>query len=230
MKCLLTSRAARLGSMILVLTQSAVELSAQSTSAPTSATPSPRQLDLFGGGTLLRMEPGADLDRTGLAGWQASVTFFPAMGDGFASRFGVAGEFVQARRTPSLDDAQVPGTFVRLTERTFLAGPAIRLIRRQRLTSNLRVLFGVASLSTKFPDDRDQDGIAPGQEPASIGVFGDETVAAVGIGTAWEIRMAPGLALRVNPSALITRFAGQTQVGPRLTTGIVIRWQTAKGR
>jgi hypothetical protein len=30
------------------------------------------------------MVPGADLDRTGLAGWQAAVTFYPATGKGLS--------------------------------------------------------------------------------------------------------------------------------------------------
>jgi len=222
-------RASRCGLLILVLTLSAPELSAQSPAAAPSTASLPR-FDLFGGVTLLRMKPGPDLARTGLAGWQAAVTLFPVAGDGLVSRLGVAAEIVQARRTPSLDDVQVPGTSVQFIEHTFLVGPAFRIIRRERLTSNFRALFGVASLSTKFPGDHAQAGIARGEEPATIGVFANETVAAAGIGTAWEIRMTSRVALRVNPSVLLTRFADEIQVGPRLTTGIVVRWQSAKGR
>jgi hypothetical protein len=228
---LLIRKAARHGARLLfLLALSASDILAQETPARTSSIASATRLDVFGGVTLLRMEPGPDLDRTGLAGWQASVSLFPFRGDGFASRFGVAAELAQARRTPSLPDVLVPDTDVRLTQNTFVIGPAIRVVRRERLTTNFRVLVGVARVTATFPDDRIQDGILPGQSPASIGVFAEETTAAVAIGSAWDIRLASRMALRVNPSVLITRFGGQTQTTQRIATGIVFRWPAGKGR
>lgn len=196
---------------------------------PSEARPTTR-FDLFGGLTLVRMRPGTDTERTGLAGWQASATFYPFPGQGFRSRFGVAAEFVRARRTPALDEVQVPGTEVRITENTFLSGVAIRMIRGERVSSNMRVLVGVASVSTAIPRPLDQTGIGPGLTPRNIGVFEDETTFAMAFGGAWEIRVAPRVAVRVHPTALITRLGGETQLSPRLTTGMVFRWQRDKER
>ena len=199
-------------------------------SPPVSAAPPLARLDLFGGLTLLRTPPGPDLDRTGLAGWQASLTFYPATGEGFRSRLGLAAEVGGAHRTPPLDDAQVAGTYMRLTQHTILGGPVLRMVRRERVSTNVRVLVGIANLRTAFPSDRTQAGIGPGQTPGSIGVFEDATAFALSFGTAWEIRLAPRVALRVNPSLLLTQFGSDTQRTLRLSTGLVFRWQHGQGR
>jgi hypothetical protein len=187
------------------------------------------RIDIFGGLTLLRLVPGTDLDRTGLAGWQAALTMYPFKGDRSVSRLGFAAEVVGAQRTPTLDDTQVPGTKVELTENTFLFGPTLRLIRRERFSSNLRMLLGVARLRTSFPADLTQAGIASGATPGSIGVFNDENVFAASVGSAWEIRVSRLVAVRVNPSLLITRFHGGTQLTQRFSTGLVFRWYGQDG-
>jgi hypothetical protein len=183
------------------------------------------------------VRPGTDLDRAGLAGAQAAFTIHPFSGDGFRSRLGFAAEYLAARRTPELDDVrlpgtdvQLPGTKVRFTEQAFLAGPTVRMIRRERFSSQLRVLVGVARLETSFPSDLTQAGIAPGDTPSSIGVFGNDTALAASIGSAWEIRVSRVMAVRVNPSLLITRFHDDTQFGQRLSTGLVFRWYHGNGQ
>jgi hypothetical protein len=189
-----------------------------------NAPPAPPHLDVFGGLMLLRLTPGSDLDRAGVPGWQAALTVYPFGGDRWVSRLGFAAEVVGAQRTPALDDAQVPGAKVQLTENTFLFGPTLRLVRRERFSSNLRVLVGVARLRTGFPSDLAQDGIAPGETPGGIGVFEDDNAFAASVGSAWEIRVSRVVAVRLSPSMLITRFHGETQLAQRFSTGLVFRW------
>ena len=115
-------------------------------SPPSVATPSSQvspRLDASGGLTLARIEPGPDLDRQGLAGWHASIAVYPF------SRLGVAAELAGARRTPSLEDTRVPDAQVRLNQRTFLVGPSVRIIRRNRLSTSFRALFGVARVTAE---------------------------------------------------------------------------------
>lgn len=192
---------------------------------PTKTAPQTPLVEVYGGGGISFMKPGSDLDRTIQPGAQVSLNVSPfANSDSWTSRLGFAVEVGGTRRTTSLDSALVPSTQVRLTEGTVLAGPTFVTMRRGRLTSQFRPLFGVARLRSTFPTDLDQAGIAPGQPPSSIGVFEDEDSFAASIGSAWDIRLTRAFAVRINQGALITRFGGKTQFSQRVSTGIVFRW------
>jgi hypothetical protein len=190
--------------------------------SPPSVTPATSRisplLDVAGGLTLARMEAGPDLDRQNLAGWSASVALYPL------ARLGIAAEFAGTRRTASLADALVPDAEVRLNQRTFLVGPTVRIIRRSRLNTSLRALFGLARVTAEFPSDLVQNGILPGQTPADVGVFEDDTVFAAAIGSHWDITLSRTLGIRLNPSLLITRLGDETQLTQRFSTGLVVRF------
>jgi hypothetical protein len=117
-------------------------------------------------------------------------------------RAGSSAEIAGARRTPSLSDAAVPDTQVRLSETTFLIGPAIRIVQRERFCTSGRLLFGAARITSSFPSDLVQSRIAPGQTPASIGVFQDQTAFAFGFGSTLDITVTPSVALRFSPGLL----------------------------
>ena len=180
--------------------------------------------DLSAGFTLVRMEPGPSLDRTALLGWNASFAAFPF------GRFGLAAEVAGGGRTPSVADALVAETKVRLRQNSFLAGPAVRIIRTRRLTTSFRALFGVARVTAELPSELVQDGMVPGQAPASIGLFEDETVFAAAFGSNWDVRLSDSWALRLNPSLLLTGLGDETQVSPRFSTGFVFRPGGGRGR
>jgi hypothetical protein len=97
-----------------------------------------------------------------------------------------------------------------------------------RFTSRARALFGVAHVSSEFPTDAINAGIAPGQTPQDIGIFEDETVFAAAFGTAWDVRLTRALAVRLNPTLMLTRFSGETQVTQRFSTGLVV-WFGPRG-
>lgn len=182
-------------------------------------------LEVFGGGSISFMKPGEDLGRTWQPGAQVSVNISPfANSDSWTRRLGFTVEAGGVRHTTSLDDALVPSAQVRLTQATVLAGPTFVTMRRGRLTSQFRPLFGVARQRSTFPSDVDQPGIAPGLLPSSIGVFEDEDSLAASIGSAWDIRITRAVAVRINQGSLITRFGGKTQMSMRVSTGIVFRW------
>jgi hypothetical protein len=192
---------------------------------PTSTAPQTPMVELYGGGTISFMRPGLDLDRTILPGAQVALNVSPfASSDSWLSRMGFAVEVNGARYDVTLDDALVPSTKVRLTQASVLGGPTFVTMRRGRLTSQLRPLFGVARMRTTFPADLDQPGIAPGQPPSSIGVFEDEDSIAASIGSAWDIRITRAVAVRINQGSMITRFGGKTQMSMRMSTGIAFRW------
>lgn len=216
---------------LAILLIAAVPAVAQSIPQTPSTAPTPNAapqtpfLEVFGGGSISFMKPGEDLGRTWQPGAQVSVNVSPfADSDGWTRRLGFSVEASGVRHTTSLDDALVPSAQVRFTQATVLAGPTFVTMRRGRLTSQFRPLFGVTRMRTTFPSDVDQPGIAPGQLPSSIGVFEDEDSIAASIGSAWDIRITRAVAVRINQGALITRFGGKTQITQRVTTGIVFRW------
>ena len=139
---------------------------------------------VFGGFSMIQAKPGPNLDRVFLPGWNAAVTAYPS------SRFGITADFSGFRRTASLDDALVPGTKVKFDQQNYLLGPTIRILRRHRLETSLRGLFGVSRGNPKFPSDLSQPGILPGQTPAAIGTFEKETVFAAAVGSAWDITIS----------------------------------------
>jgi hypothetical protein len=196
------------------------------TSTPSASVASRRPLiEVYGGGAISFMRLGEDLDRIVQPGAQVSLNVSPfGHRDTWLWRLGFAVEAGGVRYTPTLDDAIVPDTKVRLTQATLLAGPTFMTFRRGRVTSQFRPLFGVARMRSEFPSDIDQIGIAPGQLPSSIGVFEDEAAFAASLGSAWDIRITRAFAVRINQGSLITRFGGKTQFSQRVSTGIVFRW------
>jgi hypothetical protein len=132
----------------------AASSTAEPTQAPASVVTPP--WDLAAGFALVRMEPGPSLDRTALPGWNVAFATFPL------GRFGLAVEVARNGRTPAVGDALVPDTKVRLGQTSFLAGPAVRVIRARRLTTSFRALLGVARVTSELPSDLVQDGIVPG--------------------------------------------------------------------
>jgi hypothetical protein len=179
-------------------------------------------MDISGGLTLVRMAPGPDLDRAAMPGWHVSVSLYPL------GRLGLTAEVAGARRTPTLDDASNPDAPVRLRQTSFLVGPSFRTLQFGRVSSRLRALFGVARLSAEFPSEAQAHGITPNQTPHDIGLFANETAFAAAFGSAWDIRLSRALALRLNPTLMVTRFGGGTQLSQRFSTGIVW-WPRAKG-
>lgn len=182
----------------------------------TVAAPDWPQFDISGGLSLVRMSPGPDLDRTGLVGWSGSFSFHPTR------RLGMVAEISGGRRTPELEDTLVADVPVRLRQTSFLAGPTFRMLSRGRFTARTRALLGVARLTSEFPADQAIGGITPGQTPQDIGIFEDETAFAAAFGTAWDIRLSRALALRLNPTFMITRFNDETQFTQRFSTGLVV--------
>jgi hypothetical protein len=59
-------------------------------------------------------------------------------------------------------------------------------------------------------------------------IFEDETVFAAAFGTAWDVRLTRALAVRLNPTLMLTRFSGETQVTQRFSTGLVV-WFGPRG-
>jgi hypothetical protein len=193
----------------------AASSTAEPTQAPASVVTPP--WDLAAGFALVRMEPGPSLDRTALPGWNVAFATFPL------GRFGLAVEVARNGRTPAVGDALVPDTKVRLGQTSFLAGPAVRVIRARRLTTSFRALLGVARVTTELPSDLVQDGIVPGQSPESLGLFEDGTVFAAAFGSNWDLRVSDSWAVRLNPSLLFTGLGDETQFTPRVTAGLVFR-------
>jgi hypothetical protein len=210
--------------LVLGLASTASTVSAQI--VPEPSTPVPSQpaapapdwplFDVSGGLSLVRMSPGPDLDRAGLVGWSGSFSF------NATRRLGIVAEIAGARRTPELEDTLVPDAPVSLRQTSFLVGPTFRMMSRGPLTARMRAMVGAARLTSEFPSDQTLSGIVPGQTPQDIGIFEDETAFAAAFGTAWDIRLARALALRVNPTFMLTRFNGETQFTQRLSTGLVV--------
>jgi hypothetical protein len=188
----------------------------------------PPFLDVFGGFAVIRLNPAPDLDEVDgntLSGGQIALAGYPT------NRVGVAFEATFTRRNARLDEDLLPDVRPRLKQQTYLVGPSFRLLQKARLSTTLRALIGAARMNVDFDDE---DGGRPA--PPNAGAFSDGTVFAASIGSAWDIGISQPVAIRLNPSMLITTYGKETtlpdgrevtdgvQVNPRFTIGIVFRF------
>src|SRR5690242_1926567 len=114
------------------------------------------KVEIFGGYSYLGLteQPRTRLQFAGLNGWNTSVKFNVMPRLGFVADF--SGHYGERGRIPeTIESLVTPGQFQRmeaipggLQQHTFLFGPEVRLLRRDRLTVNVRALMGVAHTSS----------------------------------------------------------------------------------
>ena len=186
------------------------------------------KLEMFGGYSYLGVtEPSRTLLKsTNLNGWDASIKLNLTRKVGlvadFSGHYGQRGQnpFVFNSLTGDRMTVEVtPGDF---RQHTFLLGPEVRLLKRDRLSVNARALMGVAHTNTlilkfrrnPFPTNTQRS------DPSANGF-------AASFGGSVDYRITDRLSYRlVQPELLLTRSGGRdtgtwNQYSFRLSTGLV---------
>lgn len=161
--------------------------------------------EVFAGASMLGLRPGGELSRVWLPGWQVAATRY------FTGRLGATMDvsgFYGEREVATVGGGTRAVDFRQIA---LLGGPQIRLIRRERVQTNFRALFGFAN------------GAAQGQSGAGVPpavTVGGSALAAT-FGSAVDIRLREKWALRVQPGVFLTRYGGELERNFRVSVGLV---------
>lgn len=132
--------------------------------------------ELFTGYSWLSLRPTATADRNNLNGWHTTLSYFPTRRLGLAADFG--------------------GNYGTLDQHSFLFGPQLRLLRRARIETSFRALFGTVRANGN-------------------NAFGSA------IGGAIDISINKRIKWRIQPGIFLTRYNGDLERNFRLSTGPV---------
>ena len=157
------------------------------------------------GGAYLRAAPGANAKTVNLGGFDVSATKFVTRRIGLTAN--VRGYFGSADLSGNGAPVAVrTGTGITnpfVSEYTFVAGPQVRIVNRRRLHTGVRALFG--AVDGVF--DKDLQGL----NPASVGLYNNQTTFAGQFGGVLDFDLSQRIALRATPGLLLTHFNGSFQ-------------------
>ena len=154
---------------------------------------SAQSVEVFGGYTLGNIKPQETLNRNTTNGWNTSITGYPR------SRFGLTADFAGAYATVNNDGA--PSVDAR--QYTFMAGPQVRLFRKERFETSVRALVGGAR--------------------REFGTTEQTSVSAL-FGSNFDVNMSKRVALRFSPGMNLTNFNNEVQRDFRFSVGPVFRF------
>jgi hypothetical protein len=153
-----------------------------------------QKFEAFGGYSVTRMKTEKDFEPANTHGWNASFTAYPTSRLGFTTD--VAGYY------STLGHGSDPA--VSLRQYTFMAGPQVRILRKERFETSFHALFGAAR----------------GEVPGSA----DETTFAANFGTNFDVKVSRRVAMRFSPGLYLTQFGTETQRNFRFSVGPVFRF------
>lgn len=196
------------------------------------------KLEVFGGYSYLRLteQPRTLLKSASLNGWNALVKLNVTPRIGLLADF--SGHYGQRGLTPFTIDSLTPAGEVQriipgdMRQHTFLFGPEVRLLKRDRLLVNVRALMGVAHTNTlvlplREPIQRPPDLFGNPQQPITQRTFPSASTFAASFGGSVDYRITNRLSYRiVQPELLLTRSGSMAtgnfnQYNFRLSSGIV---------
>ncbi|RXS94519.1 outer membrane protein [Silvibacterium dinghuense] len=163
----------------------------------------------FGGG-YLRFRPGSTLQHINEGGWNVGVT------DYLKGKIGVTADFRGYYGTTWTYINQYQIFSPSISQYTFMAGPTVRFFEGQHWGWSGHVLAGVGHGNF----DTGTGGL-----PASyIGLYSNGNSVNVTAGASVDYNLGPGLAIRLTPNYLMTRYGSETQNNLGFTSGIVYRF------
>lgn len=198
--------------------------------------------EVFGGYSYLRLarQTNAGLEAANQNGWNTSfkLNFVPriALVADFSGNYGQRGRTPLSLSTTSGQITQIGFKPDEMRQHTFLFGPEFRLVRRNRLTLNVRALVGAAHtnrlvLQLNQPIERPPDPFGNPQPSITQFTVGSKIAFAASFGGSLDYRITDRLSYRiVQPDILLTRYgvaAGgehTTNADVRVSTGIVYRF------
>jgi len=193
------------------------------------------KVEVFGGYSYLQLTEQSRtlLKSASLNGWNASVKLNVMPRIGLLADF--SGHYGQRGLIPyTINSLTTPGELTRveaapgdMRQHTFLFGPEVRLIRRDRLTVNVRALVGVAHTNTLVLLLREPIQRPAGSPPITQRSFPSASSFAASFGGSVDYRITDRLSYRiVQPELLLNRSGSMgaenwNQYNFRLSTGVV---------
>lgn len=198
------------------------------------------KLEVFGGYSYLQPteQPRILLKSASLNGWNTSVKLNLTPRIGLLADF--SGHYGQRALTPyTINSLTSPGELMRveaipgdMRQHTFLLGPEVRLLKRERLSVNVRALVGVAHTNTlvltlREPIQRPPDLFGNPPRPITERTVATASTFAASFGGSVDYRITDRLSYRiVQPELLLTRSGtintgNWNQYNFRLSTGVV---------
>ncbi|HVW76701.1 MAG TPA: hypothetical protein VHB45_03750 [Alloacidobacterium sp.] len=166
--------------------------------------------EAYFGGNYLRMSPGKDLQHINEAGWHAGITDY-AFG-----KIGVTADVRGYYGTAYTGRNQYGVYEPAISQYTFMAGPTVRFFEGMHWGWTARVLAGVGHGNF----DTGTGGL-PGN---LIGLYDNGNSLNLSASASVDYNLSPGLALRLTPSYLMTRYSSSTQNNLGWEGSVVYRW------
>lgn len=166
--------------------------------------------EFYAGGGYQRFRPGDSLQNVTEMAWNAGVT------DYVKRRLGVTLDARGYYGTAYTYNNQYAVYKPSISQYTFLAGPQYRITQGPRYAISLRALGGISHGNF----DTNTGGL-PG---SLIGLYPNGNALAAGVSLPLDYNVSPGLAIRITPDFLYTRFGSSNQYNRGFTAGFVYRF------
>ncbi len=172
--------------------------------------------EAFVGFSHLNFKPETEIDSTGLNGFETSLS-------GYVNDWlGMTADVSYYRGSTALNPPLGGTANVDLELWNYLFGPQIRVVRQERFSGMVRVLFGVTSGDADPETFQRDDG-------SSFRLAVKEDKFAMSIGGGFDVNINEQLAWRViQPEYFMTSFAGGRQGNFRFSTGLIYRFSRRK--
>jgi hypothetical protein len=167
----------------------------------------------FGGG-YLRFRPGTSLQRNSEYAWNVGIT------DYVRGKLGVTADFRGYYGTTFTYINQFQIFSPSISQYTFMAGPQMRLFEGQHWAWSGFVLAGVGHGNFGTGTG--------GLPPTLIGLYPDGNALNVTAGASLDYNLGPGLAVRLTPNYLFSRYGSDTQNNVGFNAGVVYRFGRQK--
>jgi len=185
------------------------QLTSSATTTTTSSTSEVPKVELFGGYSYLRVNPGFDSPGFNFNGGSGSVAY------NFMPWLGVVGDFGGYHWS---QDGESSNVF------TYLFGPKVSL-RRGGFTPFAQVLFGGARISDSNSCESSVDRVHREQGTGGGSCSGSSNAFAMALGGGVDWNATPHIGVRlIQAEYLMTRFASNTQNNARISAGVVFRF------
>ena len=172
------------------------------------------QYEAYFGGGYLRFRPGSTLQRNSESDWNVGLT------DYLAGKLGVTADFRGYYGTTYTNVNPYQVFSPSISQYTFMAGPQYRVFEGQHWGWSGFVLAGVG---------HGNFGTGTGGLPSTlIGLYPDGNALNMTAGASVDYNLGPGLALRVTPNYLLSRYGSDTQNNLGFNIGIVYRFGRQK--
>jgi hypothetical protein len=174
------------------------------------------QFETYFGGGFLRFRPGSSLQRNSESAWNVGIT------DYMAGKLGVTADFRGYYGTTYTNINQFQIFAPSISQYTFMAGPQARFFEGLHWAWSGFVLAGVGHGNFGTGTG--------GLPPTLIGLYPDGNSLNVTAGASVDFNLGPGLALRLTPNYLLSRYGSDTQNNLGFNAGVVYRFGRQKRR